>query len=73
LFLKGPNLLPKESRSGARAPLAEEKILVIEALDRPCPYQGTMAPEAYPSYDPYEPFFTLDQLRTTVWTGPCWR
>jgi hypothetical protein len=52
------------------APLTEEKTLVVEALDKPCPYQGTMAPDAFPAYDHYEPFFTMDQLRTTVWTGP---
>jgi len=52
------------------SPLKEEKILVVEALDKPCPYQGTLATTAFPAYDTYEPFFTLEQLKTTVFTGP---
>jgi hypothetical protein len=52
------------------SPLNDEKILVVEALDAVCPYQGVLSTTAFPAYGPYEPFFTLEQQRTTVFAGP---
>jgi hypothetical protein len=50
-------------------PLTQEKVLVVEALDRLCPYPGFLSAAPFPSYGDYERFFTLGELRATATTG----
>lgn len=38
-------------------------ILVVEALDRGCPYQGLLSPEARPGASPYAPWITFDEAQ----------
>ena len=50
-------------------PLSQEKTLVVEALDRLCPYPGFLSAAPFPAYGPYERLFTLDELRASSDTG----
>jgi hypothetical protein len=50
-------------------PLTQEKVLVVEALDRLCPYSGFLSAASFPAYGSYERMFTLDELKAASATG----
>src|SRR5262249_9785787 len=55
------------------AGITEETILVVEALESGCPYQGHLAADSKPSIGssdmPREPFVTIDEMRKASPTG----
>ncbi len=52
------------------AGITAKTILVIEALDEGCPFQGHLSPESKPSFTTnHQPFMTIDELRAASSTG----
>jgi hypothetical protein len=54
--------------------LTDKTVLVVEALDQGCPYQGNLSPEHLDAWSEefagdYEPFLTIDDMRAASPTG----